>query len=67
MHSKKVVGSIFVLLLGLLLANKPLIRFFNMDHLIGSVPSLYVWLFLVWFGVIISVAIIYNNKNVPDK
>lgn len=67
MHSKKVVGSIFVLLLGLLLANKPLIRFFNIDHLIGSVPSLYVWLFLVWFGVIISVAIIYNNKNVPDK
>ena len=54
---------IIIFIITLLLLNYPLISLVDKKMLIVGIPSLYLYLFLVWAGIIIAIRQIVRSKN----
>jgi hypothetical protein len=62
--SKRMSRQLFaVFLLFFLLLNYPLINLFNKAEFIGYIPQLYLYVFLVWLGLIITTAFIVQSRK----
>ncbi|MHC4295439.1 MAG: hypothetical protein ACYSTL_07620 [Planctomycetota bacterium] len=60
---------ICLFLLGVLVFNPPLLSIFNLPENLFGIPILFLYLFLVWMGLIVLTALTIENadtNNVPD-
>ncbi|MEM1322983.1 MAG: hypothetical protein AAGG75_22145 [Bacteroidota bacterium] len=63
MSSNRTSKLIGLFLLGLILLNFPIINLFSKEDFLFGIPSLYIYLFLVWLLLIIFIAMIVRRKD----
>lgn len=61
--AKRLPRLIALFFLGVVLLNYPLISLFNVPRLIGGIPLLYGYIFLVWALIIALVGLTVDLKN----
>lgn len=54
---------IIIFIIALLVLNYPLISLVDKKTLIAGIPGLYLYLFLVWAGIIVAIRQIVRSKN----
>jgi hypothetical protein len=64
---KKQQQLVVISLLLLLLLSYPIISIFNKPRLVGGIPLLYLYLFFVWLGAIIAIALVIEKISFRKK
>lgn len=54
-------------ILALILFNFPLLSIFSRSSTIGGIPSIFIYLFLAWLGIIIFTRQNIDSKSLKDK